>query len=236
MDPKRPLGRPQPPNPGGPRPVARPAPARPATPRPPTVAASTHRPRRKSPLVERVLAIMFKPGDTWNTIAGEFTTAGSIYKSHVLPLALVPALSLTVGSILWGRATFFGRIRVPITTAVQTGVTTFVLWLVAIFLIALVVDALATTFDGTANRVQAVKVAAYASTPALLAGAFTLLPTGGWLRFMSVYGLYLMFVGLAPVMKSPRDRATGYAVVASIAAVILYLTIDLVTQAFLPRG
>ncbi|HEX9611826.1 MAG TPA: Yip1 family protein [Gemmatimonadales bacterium] len=200
------------------------------------MASTAHKQRRRSPLVARVAAILFKPGDTWNVIAGEFTTAGSIYKSHVLPLAAVPAISLAVGSILWGRPTLFGKITIPITTAVQTGVATYVLWLVSIFVIALVVNALASTFDGTANRVQAVKVAAYASTPALLAGAFTLLPTGGWLRLTSLYGLYLLYVGLTPVMKSPKDRSAGYAVVASITAIIVYLMIDLVTQAFLPRG
>lgn len=186
--------------------------------------------------MERALAVLFRPGDTWDTIAAEFTTTGGIYKSYVLPLAAVPAISLIVGSILWGQATLFGHIKIPVTTAVQTGATTYLLWLVGILLLALIVSGLASTFDGTANRVQAVKVAAYAATPAFLAGAFALLPTGGWLRLVSIYSLYLLYTGLAPVMKAPRDRAAGYAVVVGIAAIVLYLTIDLATQAFLPRG
>lgn len=234
MDPKRPLGRPQPAVAGAPRPAApRPGVARPPAPAP---GPAAQRQRRASPLIVRVTAMLFQPNDTWATIAGEFTTAGSIYKRYVLPLAAIPAVALTVGSILWGQATMFGRIRVPITTAVQSGITTYVLWLVAILLLALVINALASVFDGSPNQVQAVKVAAYAATAALLAGAFTVLPTGGWLRLLGLYSLYLLYTGLSPVMKVSRDRAAGYAVVVGIAAVIMYLTIDLVVQAFLPRA
>ena len=49
---------------------------------------------------ERVLAIMFRPGDTWTVIAAEFTTAGSVYKSHVLPLAVEHLSDMLEHSVL----------------------------------------------------------------------------------------------------------------------------------------
>jgi hypothetical protein len=147
----------------------------------------------------------------------------------------VPAISLIVGSAIWGRGTLFGRIKIPWVSAAQSGVMTYVLWLVGIFVLATLISALAGTFDGTSNRVQGVKVAAYAAAPAMLAGVFALLPTAGWLRLAGLYSLYLIYTGLPPVMKAPRDRAIGYAAVVGIAAVVIYLIIDLVTQAFLPQ-
>jgi hypothetical protein len=186
-------------------------------------------------LLDRVTAILFRPSETWETIAAEFTTTGSIYKKFVLPMALIPAGALIVGSAVWGRATLFGRIKIPWESAAQSGAMTFALWLVAIVLLGVVISALAGTFGGSGNTVQGVKVAAYSATPALLAGLFVLLPTAGWLRLVGLYSLYLIYTGLPPVMKAPKDRVIGYAVVAGIAAVVVYLIIDLVTQAFLPQ-
>lgn len=222
MDPRRPPGRPQPPA------------GRPGTPKPPPP-----RPRPARPPVGqryRWFRILLQPGQEWDTIAGEFTTVGQIYKSYVMRLALVPAVSLIVGSIVFGRATLFGRIKIPVVTALQSGALSYVLWLVAVYAIALLIDALASTFGGTANRVQAVKVAAYSCTAAYLAGVFVLVPGGEWLRIIALYSLYLLYSGLAPVMKVPKDRTLGYGIVTAVAAIVAYLVMDFATLALLPRG
>jgi hypothetical protein len=182
-----------------------------------------------------VTAVLFRPIETWDVIAAEFTTTAAIYKKFVLPMAAIPAVALVVGSAVWGRATLFGRIKIPWESAAQSGAMTFGLWLVGILLLGVVISALAGTFGGSGNTVQGVKVAAYSATPALLAGLFVLLPTGGLLRLVGLYSIYLIYTGLPPVMKTPKDRVIGYTVVVGIAAVVLYLIIDLVTQAFLPQ-
>ena len=199
------------------------------------VAPRTVRPPRAPGLLDKVTAILFRPSATWEGIAAEFTTTAAIYKKFVLPLALVPAVSLIIGSAVWGRATLFGRIKIPWESAAQSGAMTYVLWLVGILLLGVLISALAGTFDGSGNTVQGVKVAAYSATPALLTGLLVLLPTGGWLRLVGLYSLYLMYTGLPPVMKAPKDKVIGYVVVTGIGAVVLYLIIDLVTQAFLPQ-
>jgi hypothetical protein len=221
--------RPGPPRPGAPRPGApRPSVSRPSAPRPAA-------PKRTGALLERVKQILFQPSATWETIAGEFTTTGQLYKSYVIPLAALPAVCQIIGSILWGKPTFFGSIRIPAVTAVQAGATFYVLWLLGVFLLALIINALAPTFGGTANRVQAMKVAVYCATASWLAGVFVLVPGGGWLRLLGAYSLYLLYGGLVPVMKADTDRAAGYAVVTGVAAVVLYLIIDAATMAFLPQ-
>jgi hypothetical protein len=221
--------RPGAPRPGGPRPLG-PAPgaSRPSAPRPAA-------PKRAGTLLDRVKQILFQPSATWETIAGEFTTTGQIYKSYVIPLAALPAVCQIIGSILWGKSTFFGSIKIPPVTAVQAGATFYVLLLLGVFLLALIINALAPTFGGTANRVQAIKIAAYSATASWLAGVFVLVPGGGWLRLLGAYSLYLMYGGLVPVMKADSDRAAGYAVVVGVAAVVLYLIIDAATMAFLPQ-
>jgi hypothetical protein len=89
---------------------------------------------------------------------------------------------------------------------------------------ALVIDGLAPTFGGVKNFPNALKVAAYSSTAAWLAGIFQLIPPLSILGIVGLYSIYLLWLGLPVLMKSPPDRATGYtAAVVVIMFVIMFI-------------
>jgi hypothetical protein len=66
-------------------------------------------------------------------------------------------------------------------------------------------------------------VTAYASTPLWLASVFLPFPalTLPALFLAGLYHIYLMYLGLEILMKSPADRALGYATTVVLSAVIL---------------
>jgi hypothetical protein len=70
---------------------------------------------------------------------------------------------------------------------------------------------------------QALKVAAYASTPLWLSAVFIPFPAVSVpLQFLAgLYHTYLMYLGLKGLMKSPRDRALGYATTVVLCSIIL---------------
>ena len=221
---------PTPPRPGAPKPGApRPGGSRPAGPTSPAQ-------KRESKLLQRAKNILLEPGAEWQAIAGEFTTVGAIYRGYVLQLAALPAICQIIGHTLWGiPALYGGTIHVSPSTALQGGVAFYFAQLVAVYALALVINGLAPTFGGTSNQVQAVKVAAYASTASWGAGVFVLVPGGQWLTpVLGLYSLYLLYAALAPVMKASRDRLIGYAVLTNVAAVFLYVVIKALTTVFLP--
>jgi hypothetical protein len=78
---------------------------------------------------------------------------------------------------------------------------------------------------------QALKVAAYASTAALVAGVFAILPGLQVLQFLGFYSLYLLFLGLPVLMKAPKDKALGYTAVVVIAAIVLNMLVGMVAAA-----
>lgn len=102
-------------------------------------------------------------------------------------------------------------------------VTSYIMAIIGTFVLALIIDALAPTFGGTKNSVQATKVAAYSATAAWLAGIFQLLPGVGWLAILGLYSLYLLYVGLPMLMRAPADKAMGYTVVSIIAAAVVFI-------------
>jgi hypothetical protein len=125
--------------------------------------------------------------------------------------------------------------RVPITTALTQAVVGYVLAVVSVFVVTLIINALAPTFGGQKNDVQALKAAAYSSTAAWVAGVFNLIPALALIGVLvSLYSLYLLYAGLPVVMKAPKDKALGYTVVVIIAVIVVWLIIGAVTTAFLP--
>jgi hypothetical protein len=185
----------------------------------------------------RVQSILLQPGATWKAIDGEFTKPSQLYTSYILPLAAVGPICTAVGMTVFGlRIPLVGAtFRVPITSALTQAAVQYVLAIVGVFVIQQIVNALAETFGGTKNSVQALKVAAYSSTAAWVAGAFNLIPALALVGMLvSLYSLYLLYAGLPVVMKAPKDRAMGYAIVVIIGVIVVFLIAGAVSAAFLP--
>ncbi len=98
-------------------------------------------------------------------------------------------------------------------------------WLAAfvfVYVMARILDALAPTFAGERNRENAMKLVTYAMTPAWLAGVFALIPGLGFLRFLAVlYAIYVFWLGLPILMKSPSERLGPYALAAVLCGIVL---------------
>jgi hypothetical protein len=60
-------------------------------------------------------------------------------------------------------------------------IVSFVLSLVMVFLLALIVDALAPTFGGTKSQINALKLVAYSATAGWVASIATVIPVLGWI-------------------------------------------------------
>jgi len=90
----------------------------------------------------------------------------------------------------------------------------FVTTVLGICLSALVVNALATSFTSQTDFRKAMQLVVYSFTPMLVAGILLIIPALGIISFLEgIYGLYILYLGLKPLMKTPDDKVTGYFVV-----------------------
>jgi len=186
--------------------------------------------------VNRLKGILLQPGSTWKAIDGEFTKPAALYKGWVLPLALIGPICGALGTLVFGLSFgVVGSYRVPVQTIATLAVVDYVLSVLGVFALSMVVSALAPTFGGQKNEVQALKLAAYASTPWFIAGVFQLLPQLALVGILvSLYTVYLVFAGVPVLMKPAKDQAMGYAIVAVLGAVVVALIILAIHTAFLP--
>jgi hypothetical protein len=190
-------------------------------------------------LADRVKKILLSPKEEWEVIDREPATVAGLYTGYILPLAAIGPIAQAIGYSVFGvTMPFVGTYRTPVGSAITGAVVTYVLTLIGVYVLALIIDALAPTFNGTKNQIQALKVAAYSSTASWLAGIFMLIPGLRILTILGIYSLYLLYLGLPVLMKSPPEKALGYTVVVILAGFVLFMLIGLVAGRFVagPMG
>jgi hypothetical protein len=182
-------------------------------------------------LIQRVKNILLSPRTEWPVIAAEPRTARDIYLGYVAILAAIPVIASIIGSTVFGISMpLVGTVRMPIVGAVVGGVLHYLLSFLAVFIVALIVDALAPTFGGQKDSVRALKVTAYSFTASWVAGIVTIIPLLGILAFIaSLYGLYLLYLGLPVLMRCPEDKSIGYTIVVVICAFVVMFILSIVT-------
>ncbi|HEX4628908.1 MAG TPA: Yip1 family protein, partial [Gemmatimonadales bacterium] len=148
----------------------------------------------------RAQRLLLQPAQEWATIAGEFTSPGPIYWRYLVPMVAIGPLAATLGGIVFGERgslLTFGTVPITLGTAVQAGVLEYVLNLVGVFAFAAAIDVIGGSIGGPRNRVQALKVAAYGSTPYWLASVFALFPRIEPLGMLvGLYSIRLFAAGL----------------------------------------
>jgi hypothetical protein len=175
-------------------------------------------------LVDRVKNILLSPRTEWPVIDAEPATVASLYTGYIMPLAAIPVVCQAIGFSLIGYSIPFvgGHYKTPIGTALISAAVMYCFTLIGVFIIALVVDALAPSFGGTKNQVQALKVVAYSYTASWVGGILSLIPALSVIGILfGLYSLYLLYLGLPVLMKSPQDKAVGYTVVVIICSIVI---------------
>jgi hypothetical protein len=170
-------------------------------------------------LIERVKNILLQPKEEWPKIAAESATPLSLYLGYIMILA---AIGPVVILILSGFVAEFG-VRVAILGYINS--------LVAVAVLALIVDFLATNFGGTKDYVTALKLTAYSFTAAWVAQIALLIPFLGRVVVLvaGIYGFYLFFLGAPVLKKCSADKAVAFTIVVLLCAVVLmYLLILIV--------
>jgi Yip1 domain len=112
----------------------------------------------------------------------------------------------------------------------------YLLTFVAVYIVAWIVNLLAPTFSSQKNFDSALKVTVYSYTPSWLCGVFLLIPALGFLRILGLYGLYLLYLGLPPVMKTPPDKAIWYTIVIVVCAIIVAIVLGAIITAIIGVG
>jgi len=183
-------------------------------------------------IIQRARALLVTPRTEWPVIAVEPTTVRDLYRDYFGVLAAIPPICQFVKVSILGYAWHGFRIyRLGIGAGLTAAIVEYVMSLAAVYVLAIIVEALAPNFGGESNRLQALKVTGYAYTASWIAGVALILPgiAGLILLAGALYSIYLFYLGLPITMKVAPQRATGYTAVVVISALVLGWIIAVIT-------
>jgi len=175
-------------------------------------------------LIARAKNILLTPKTEWPVIAAEPETVQGLYTKYIIWLAAIPAVFGFIKNVVIGHSFLGVTVHTSFGAGLVGMIVYYALALAMVFVMALIIDALAGTFGAEKNQIQALKTVAYAYTASWIAGAGVILglALGGLIALAGgIYAIYLLFVGLPHTMKCPPDKAGGYTAVSIICAIVL---------------
>ncbi|MEN1956439.1 Yip1 family protein [Luteimonas changyuni] len=199
-------------------------------------------PRRPSTdaasLPARVQAILTSPRTEWPVIAAEDASIKGLYTRYIMILAAIPAVFGFIKGSLIGHSMLGINVSTPILMGLFGMVLGYVLGLVVLYVVAMIVNALAPSFGGRKDHVQALKAVGYAWTAAWVAGIGVVIPWLGWLIALAgaAYSIYLLYLGLPHTMKCPPEKSLGYTAVSVVITFVLSLVLGAILAGITGAG
>jgi hypothetical protein len=188
-------------------------------------------------IVDRIKAICLKPKEEWQVIAGEATTTQDLLKNYALPLVAIGAIAGFIGRSFIGTSFMGITVRTPVVSGLVSAAIGIALSLAVAYILSIIVSELAPKFGAEKNRAQALKVVVYSMTPGWVAGVLGIIPALGILGLIAMcYGIYILYLGLLNVMKSPPDKAVTYTVVVVLCGIGLGIVMALVVGGIAAAG
>jgi hypothetical protein len=172
-------------------------------------------------LIDRAKAILLTPRSEWRVIEREPGSLADLFGPYVAILAAIPAVARFIGNSLIGGYD-------PVVPGLLRTVIAYAATFTVVYVIAGVIDLLARRFGTEKNFPNALKLSIYSHTPVWLAGIFLLIPGLNFLMIFGLYGAYLLWLGLPPLMHVPQERALAYTIcvtACALASTIVYAVI-----------
>ena len=180
-------------------------------------------------IVTRAMNLITKPKEEWEVIASEPATVGGLFTGYAMILALLPAIGtiVLVGLLGLGASAMGGAaMGMGMSFFAVTAIVGYFVGLALLLLVSFIVNAITPSFNGKQDMVQATKLMVYAATPSWLAGLLSGIPIVGILLGLAAmaYAVYLIYLGIKPVLAVPDDKVVGMTVV----TVLIYIVASVV--------
>ena len=174
-------------------------------------------------IVKRAQGILFTPKIEWPIIEAENAGHSRVLLAWLLPMSLIPAIAGVIGYGLIGFSAG-GMHFASISWGLRQGLSQLVGILGGAYVTAFIINALAEKFASRKNIDKAFALVAYAYAPACLGGVLQIIPSMAFIgSLIGLYSLYLLYVGLSPLMQTPPEKNTSFFAASIICAIVVFL-------------
>ncbi len=187
-------------------------------------------------LIDRAKNILLTPKTEWDAVNNETPDTTKILTTYVIPLVAIGAIAAFIGWGFIGKSYYGFKIK-GTELGIRYGLIALIGGIASVFLMAFVVDALAPTFKSEKNFGKSFQLAAYSYTAGWVGAILNIIPSLAIIGSLAgLYGLYLLFVGLPKLKKTPQEQVTGYFVASLVAMIVASFVIGLILASILVPG
>ena len=175
-------------------------------------------------IYQRAKNLLLAPAKEWQSIDEEDVNSSHVL-TYLLVLALKPAVAGFIGMGFIGLNAF-GIHSGSIGWGFRHAISSYLGIVGGAYISAFVIDFLADKFQATSSFNVAFKVVAYSYTPMCVAGVLYLIPSLSFLvPLAGLYGLYILYTGMKPMLKVPEDKMMGYFIVCLLSIIVVSMVL-----------
>jgi len=184
-------------------------------------------------LINRVKQILVSPKTEWQTIDSENDANVTVLQKYVLLLAAIPAVAVFICHGVIGYSVL-GHHVVSTGLGIKYAIIQYISAVGGVYITAFVIDILAEKFGSQKNFDKAFSLVAYAYTPTFVGGIFHFYaPISILATLAGIYSLYLLYLGLTPMMKTPDDKRVSYFVVSLLVMILASILLGVILGAMI---
>jgi uncharacterized membrane protein len=166
-------------------------------------------------MISHVAGLFIHPHQEWQEIRDTQETVSHLYFAHVLFLALIPPVSMFIGTTRVGWVIGDGApVMLTEASALIMSVLMYLALLVGVGVMGAFIDWMSRTYDSTPGLARSMVFAAYTATPLFVAGLCALYPNVILVMLVGIgavfYTVYLLYTGIPIFMKIPEDEGFVY--------------------------
>ena len=169
---------------------------------------------QKRNIVKRVKLIIIRPKQEWLQIKHKNPGITKMLFLYLLPLALIPMISLIIGyGVIGDRNSItnpFIWLR-DMKAGIVYGSGFFITCMLTPVLTAIIINSISHYFNLERNITKALQLTIYSYTPVMIAGVLFIIPIFSFLAYLGgFYGIILVMFGVSKLMDVPKDKTVAY--------------------------
>lgn len=185
-------------------------------------------------MISHVAGLFTHPHREWEEIRDTQESVSHLYFAHVLFLALIPPVSMYLGTTKIGWR--IGNGAPVMLTESSAAVMSFLMYLAILAGVAVIgvfINWMARTYDSSPGLARCIVFAAYTATPLFFAGLCALYPNVVLAMLVGIvavfYTVYLLYMGIPIFMKIPEDEGFIYSSSILTIGLVMFVSIMAIT-------
>lgn len=188
---------------------------------------------RYQSLFQTSVRLLVEPGRFWRETHKEESTR-EIFRDFFLPLVVLAGVAIFLGELINSSEFLFSY-------AVARSLREMFSFVLQYFLSVYVLNELLTSFGGVKNRLSISRLVAYSWVPMLIVSFLTgLFPALYVLEALSLYGIFLFYMGVKGSLELPEANKNWYAIIAFLLVFLIFMILNVTSwkllQAFYGYG